>query len=381
MKNRPMPLERKIIACPEDYFPLSEQCNVIGAFNPGATLIKNEQGNLETLLMIRVAEKVPNKKFLLPFFEIRNEEHLKEWKINFDEPSEKEINKCYKKSVELKNGVNRLRHISLPRLMKLNSEGEIIEKNQEPCLYPSWEFERFGIEDIRITSMEDRRYVVTYVCPHREFGVSTAFKITKDFNTFEETIKENTPRPIFSGIKDVVVFPEKVPSPSRTEILKKEDKLYTALVRPNAFPDISTPGIWVSYSPDLVHWGQEHRLTISKEGEITGTGTPPIKIENKWFAAYHETTRNQKKESVYSTKLMRMNLKEPWKEFKSSEILLERNDYLYLLPERGYIPNVVFTSAKTEQDGITTLYSGIDDTWTVMDKFYTEDLFKFIEES
>jgi predicted GH43/DUF377 family glycosyl hydrolase len=381
MKNKPTPLERKIIAGPEDYIPLSEQCKVIGAFNPGATLIKNEQGDLETLLMIRVAEEVPNKKLSLPFFEIRNEKNLKKFEINFDEPSEKEINKHDKNFVELKKGTNRLRHISLPRLMKLNSNGEIIEKNQEPCLYPSWEFERFGIEDVRITSMKNDKHILTYVCPHREFGVSTAFKITKDFKTFEEVIKENTPRPIFSGIKDIVIFPEKTSSPSETEILKKESELYTALIRPNAFSDISTPGIWISYSPDLVHWGQEHRLTISKEGEITGTGTPPIKIENKWIAAYHKTTKNQKKESVYSTKLMKMNLKEPWKEFKSSETLLERNDYLYLLQKNGYIPNVVFTSAKTEQDGITTLYSGIDDTWTVMDKFYTEDLLKFIERS
>jgi len=374
--KRPLPFERKIIVGPEDYSPLSKYCEVIGAFNPGVTQIKTENG-LETLLMVRVAESISNKKPWLPFFEIQNKENYQNLKISFDKPSKKEILEDDRKFVKLKDNISRLKHISLPRLIRLNEKGEVIEKCQNPCLYPSWEFERFGIEDVRITAMENGDYIITYVCPHREFGVSTAFMITKDFKKFESVIKNNTPRPIFTGIKDVVVFPKKVPSPSKTETLKKGSKLYAALIRPNAFSEISRPGIWVSYSPDLIHWGQEHRLTIPEKREITGTGSSLIELNDVWIGPYHEITKT-KKGNQYNTKLISLDKQHLWKNCKTSKVLLTRGDYKNILPEEGYIPNVVYTTGITKDDGITSLFSGIDDKWIVMDKFYTKDLVKFL---
>jgi len=377
LDNRPKPFERKIMASPEDYSPLSEYCKVIGAFNAGVTQIRTENG-LETLLMVRVAEKAPGKNSWLPFFKIPNKEGYSKLEIDFDKPSKKEILENDGRFVKLKNNISRLKHISLPRLIRLNEKGEIIEKCQDPCLYPSWEFERFGIEDIRITAMKKGDYILTYVCPHREFGVSTAFLRTKDFEKFESVIKNNTPRPIFTGIKDVVVFPKKVPSPSETAILKKGSKLYAALVRPNAFSGISRPGIWVSYSPDLVHWGQEHRLTIPEKGEITGTGSSLIELNDVWVGPYHEITKTRKR-NHYNTKLISIDKRYLWKNCKTSKVLLTREDYRDILPKEGYITNVVYTTGITKNKGITSLFSGIDDKWVVMDKFYTEDLVKFLD--
>ncbi len=391
--GRPKPIERKIIASPEDYKPLSDQCNVldqcevIGAFNPGAVIIENNEGNLETLLMIRVAESpaanlsnVYKSKVLLPYFEISNKAN-KKLEMGFDEELYKNIHAEGKKEVLLKGGTDRLKHISLPRFLRLDEKGEIIERSQNPAVYPAFEYERFGMEDFRITPFEDGRFILTYVSPHRDFGVSTPFLITKDFKKYNRLPEGNTPRPIITGIKDVILFPEKIPSPSRTEIIKKGQKIYSGFIRPNAFDYISKPGIWVSYSPDLIHWGQDHRLTHSRNGETTGSGTPAIKIGKSWISAYHETTKNDKEEDVYNTKLMRMDHDKPWRNFKSSKVLLDRKDYLEYLSEPGYVPNIVFTSGITNSNGVVTLYSGIDDTWTVMDKFYEEDLIKFLDKS
>lgn len=379
LSDRPKPFERKIIAGPEDYSPLSPKCEVIGAFNPGVAQIKTENDGLETLLMMRVAEMSSNKKPWLPFFKIPNKEDHSTLEIDFDKPPKEEILKDNGKFVKLKDNSFRLKHISLPRLIRLDEKGEIIKRCQNPCLYPSWEFERFGIEDTRITAMENGDYIITYVCPHREFGVSTAFLITKDFKKYKSVIKNNTPRPIFTGMKDVAIFPEKVPSPSETEKFQKDYKLYAALTRPNAFLEISHPGIWVAYSPDLVHWGQEHRLTIPKKGEITGTGSSLIELNDTWIGPYHEITKI-KKRNHYNTKLIGLNKKYLWKDCKTSNILLTREDYRNILPKEGYIPNVVYTTGIIKDNGIISLFSGIDDTWVVMDKFYTEDLVKFLNE-
>ncbi len=377
MLKPPKPFERRIIASPEDYIPLSKECKVIGAFNPGVAQIKTEKG-LETILMVRVAESPSyNHPFWLPFFDIPNQYNYSKFKMDFDKPSKQEILEEFEESVRLKNNPHkRLKHISLPRLMRLDKQGNVIERRQEPCLYPLWEDERFGIEDVRITSMIDGRYAITYVCPHRS-GILTEILITKNFKEFESVVKGNTPRAVFIG-KDVAIFPEKIPSPYETEIIKIGDKVYTALIRPDAHSDYSKPGIWVSYSPDLACWGLPHRLTIPKKGEVAGTGSSLIKLNGRWMGPYHEITET-KNGKRYDTKLISLDKKNPWKDCKTSGVLLKREDYQDILPEKGYTSNVVYTTGIINNNGITTLFSGIDDTWTVMDKFYTGDLTKFLE--
>ena len=378
MSKRPKPFYTEIIASPEDFTPSSPEMKIVGAFNPGVTTIQTQNG-LETLLMIRVAEKYKGNErdyIHLPFFDIPNEEGVPPV-IRFDIYKRKNV-KVNKKDVKLPsdNGgerTNRLRHISLPRIMRLDEKG-IIKREQKPALYPTWEYERFGMEDFRITHMDDGRYILTYVVPHRGFGVSTSILETKDFENYERLTKRNTPRPIKTGIKDIVIFPEKVSSPESTETIREGEKIYAALIRPNAFANLSVPGIWTSYSPDLIHWGQEHRLT--EEKIMAGTGSPPIKLGNIWLAPYHETTRLNKTQVKYDTKLMSVNAEKPWENFHSSDVLLTRSDYSEIPP--GYVPNVVFTSGMIEKDGKTSLFQGIDDTCTVQNDFYTEDLIKFV---
>lgn len=380
MGKRPKPFHTEVIASPKDFTPSSTDMKVIGTFNPGATTIQTENG-LETLLMVRVAEKYKGDErndIHLPFFEIPNQENIPPI-IGFDVYPKTEKIVVNKKDVKLPpdgeggDRISRLRHISLPRIIRIDENGKI-KREQKPAVYPSWEYERFGMEDFRITHINDREYILTYVITHRDFGVSTPILKTKDFKHYERLTKRNTPRPIITGMKDVAIFPGKVQSPESTEIIKEKEKTYASLIRPDAFAGLSAPGIWICYSPDLIHWGQNHRLTTRIK---TGSGPPPIKLKDIWLAPYHETTISNGKVK-YDTKLMSVNAKEPWKDFRSSDVLLTRKDYSEILPKKGYVPNVVFTSGMTERNGITSLYSGIDDTWTVRDDFYTEDLIKFI---
>jgi len=215
--------------------------------------------------------------------------------------------------------------------------------------------------------------------PHREEGVSTAALSTLDFNTYERIPNGNTSRPIIIEVKDVAIFSEKVPSPFKTETIKKGQEVYTGLTRPNG-SDISPSGIWVSYSPDLVCWGMHHRLTRDKE--TTGTGSPPIRYKNKWIAAYHKTFKVEGQNNPgYKTSLFSIDAKEPWKNFKTSGDFLVREDYLDLLPKKGYVDPVVYTIGMVEHNGVTIFSSGIGDKWNAIDAFYTEDISKFIERS
>ena len=378
--NPPKPFETAIIASPEDFSPIREDNKVIGAFNPGVTTVETDQG-LETILFVRVAEtprkRIPGK-ILLPYFHIQNEEQLPP-ELNYDIDDRKAFIKIRKKEVTPKKGPIRLRHISLPRMVVLNTDREISKIYQGPAIYPSWEFDRFGLEDVRITHLEDGRYAVTYATPHNKYGVGSSILTNnkiKENRGLERIISENTPRPEIRG-KDVALFPTKIPSPTKTEIIGKGQLIYVSFIRPNEFPDLSTPGIWISYSPDLVHWGQYHRLINSEDGEVTGTGSPPVKRPKGWVAAYHETTRNEKGRTKYVTRLMTLDLEEPWKVLHKSPILLDREDFRELLPKNGYVPDTVFTTGMVVDGDRTDLYQGIDDKWTTRASFHTKDIDKF----
>ncbi len=377
----PKPFEIKLIASPEDYAPLRDDFKVVGAFNPGATSVKTDNG-LETILCMRVAES-PRKrisgKILLPYFHINNQERSP-LRIDYDVIDRKDLNKIRKKEVTPKKGPVRLRHISLPRMVVLNENRDVSERRQEPIINPACEYERFGLEDVRITQFKDGRYFITYATSHREFGVNSHILSTrniKDSKNLERVTSDNTPRSEVRG-KDVVLFPEKVLSPSTTEMIKKGYPMYASFIRPKAFSDLSTPGIWISYSPDLVHWGQNHRLTVSEDREVTGTGSPPVKRPYGWLEAYHETTMENGR-TKYVTKLMALDLEEPWKILTLSPTFLDREVFRELLPKDGYVPNTVFTTSMIVDEERTDIHNGIDDEWSTLASFYTEDVDKFVE--
>ena len=410
MINKPEYIERKVIARPGDYTPL-EGFEIKGTFNAGAVKKKNELGEREDWLAIRVAQAPiqDSKKYIkLPYFEIPNKDNPQNLKVAFDTYPRTEVEEN-EKDVKLPDGTYRMKHLSLPMLLRLSAQGEVIERQTHPLICPAYEYERFGMEDFRIIDMNlsslekiinnsknwikkklgygqslQGNYVLTYVIPHREEGVSTPFIITKDFKNFQRLPEGNTPRPQIVGIKDVIPFPEKVKFPHKTESIRNNQKVYGGFIRPNAFSEVSFPGIWIAYSSDGIIWGNPHRLTKSSNGEITGSGTPPIKVRNKkgedcLLAAYHETTQIAEGKNSYVTKLMEIDAKHPWEYFKKSKTLTTRADYRKLLPGDGYVEDVVFANGLTEHKGITNVYEGVGDTWQTRSTFYTEDLIKFVE--
>ena len=109
----------------------------------------------------------------------------------------------------------------------------------EPFLVPSTEsvfaeYEAFGVEDLRICPVEGE-YLLTYSAYSRH-GVRIALARTRDFEKVERISLITQ-----ADLRNVVIFPEKF------------GDRYVRLDRPHS--EISPWSIWISYSPDLVHWG------------------------------------------------------------------------------------------------------------------------------
>ena len=225
-----------------------------------------------------------------------------------------------------------------------SEDGFNFSVHPEPFLEPATEgpfaaYEEFGVEDMRICSLEGE-YLLTYSAYSRH-GVRVALAKTKDFKKVERVALITT-----ADYRNVVIFPERFGG------------RYLRLERPHS--EISPWSIWIAYSPDLIHWG-DARLLMKPlpyhwdEMKI-GPGATPIKTRWGWLHIYHGVFSTMDG-AIYRLGLALHDLQDP------SRILGVADDWI-LQPEdpweiTGYVHNVVFTcGAIPEDDGTLKLYWG-----------------------
>lgn len=225
-----------------------------------------------------------------------------------------------------------------------SSDGYKFAADPEPFLTPARdgpfaEYEEFGVEDPRVTKI-DEQFLITYSAYSRN-GVRIALAKTTDFVALERVSLITQ-----ADYRNTVIFPEKF------------NGLYARLDRPHS--EISPWSIWITYSPDLVFWG-ESKLVMKPEpyhwDEMKiGPGAPPIKTQEGWLSIYHGVFETMDG-SVYRLGVALHDLNDPSK-------IIGVGDSWILQPEApwevtGYVHNVVFTcGAVAESDGTVKIYWG-----------------------
>ena len=134
----------------------------------------------------------------------------------------------------------------------------------EPFMIPSTEgtfgeYEAFGVEDPRVSCI-DGEYLITYSAYSRH-GVRIGLARTRDFRSVERVALITQ-----ADMRNIVIFPERF------------NGRYARLDRPHS--EISPWSVWLSWSPDLVHWGDSEVVMKPvpyhwDESKI-GPGAPPI---------------------------------------------------------------------------------------------------------
>lgn len=218
----------------------------------------------------------------------------------------------------------------------------------EPFIVPEAEgvfaeYEAYGVEDVRICAMEGR-YYLTYSA-YSKHGVRIMLAVTDDFRTLEKLslITE-------ADYRNVVIFPATFGG------------RYARLDRPHS--EISPWSIWISYSPDLIHWGDAEvvmkPLGYHWDEMKIGPGATPIRTEKGWLHIYHGVFPTMDG-SVYRLGVALHDLENP------ARIIAVADEWI-LTPEDpwelvGYVHNVVFTcGAIPEDDGTVKIYWGAADS-------------------
>lgn len=220
---------------------------------------------------------------------------------------------------------------------------------------PHDQYERLGIEDPRISKVEDS-YLITYTAasvypatfaekliPNKSLfktGVPWRIRIglaqTLDFRNFE---KLGLLFPELDA-KDSVLFPEKI------------EGQFVLIFR-------ILPNMVVSFSKNLANWSSPEFLLspryASWDSEKIGAGAPPLKTKKGWLLFYHGVDRDR----TYHLGALLLDLNNP-------KIILARSKKPLLSPKiryekKGLVPNVVFTCGAIEEEDRYIVYYGAAD--------------------
>ncbi|HET9947879.1 MAG TPA: hypothetical protein VFQ22_03020 [Longimicrobiales bacterium] len=244
-------------------------------------------------------------------------------------------------------------------------DGWVIDR--EPTLLPDPQChpeEIWGIEDPRITYVPEMdRYAVVYTAFSRA-GPGVSLALTKDFREFERLGEIMPPED-----KDAALFPHRF------------GPAWALIHRP-----VSVHGahVWISYSPDMRHWGSNQLILEARRGgwwdaNKVGLSAPPLQTSRGWLIIYHGV-RQTAAGAIYRNGLALFDLESP-------EVCTRRGDRWVFGPSEPYerfgdVSNVVFPCGYTVGDDGDTLnlYYGAADTCIALARASISRLLDWLDE-
>lgn len=193
-----------------------------------------------------------------------------------------------------------------------------------PATHPE---EVWGIEDPRITRLtEEDQWAICYTA-YSVAGPLVSLALTQDFKNFRRLGPVMPPED-----KDAALFPVRFKG------------RWAMLHRPvSSFPSVGAH-IWISFSPDLKHWGDHRVLIPARRGawwdaNKIGLSPPPLLTPEGWLILYHGV-RQTPSGSIYRLGLALLDVEDPTRVLRRSEEWVMGPEEPY--EKEGDVDDVVF---------------------------------------
>lgn len=206
--------------------------------------------------------------------------------------------------------------------------------------------EIWGIEDPRVTYLEEEElWAITYTA-YSEGGALVSMATTTDFRSFERRGPVMTPED-----KDAALFPVRFAG------------RWAMIHRPVVTLPATEAHIWISFSPDLKHWGDHRILVPARRGawwdaRKVGLSPPPVRTPDGWLVLYHGV-RSTASGAIYRLGLALLDLDDPSRVCARSDewVFSPREEYELF----GDVDKVVFPCGWIlDGDDIRLYYGGAD---------------------
>jgi predicted GH43/DUF377 family glycosyl hydrolase len=232
----------------------------------------------------------------------------------------------------------------------VSSNGICWNRMRNPVLEPQDSSDARGVEDARITRIDDSFYMTYTAYGYKQPSERADFThtggwimpmIAQSINLIEW----RRIAPIVTGEdnKDHVLFPKKV------------NGKFAVFHRRRPF-------VWLAYSEDLIHWPTEWMTQIygprdpgSWDGNSVGSNGVPIETEHGWLVINH----GYDEKHIYRLGVILLDLDKPDKVISRPRDPIFEPKELWEL--RGDVPNVVFSCANpVVGDTVYVFYGGAD---------------------
>jgi predicted GH43/DUF377 family glycosyl hydrolase len=255
-------------------------------------------------------------------------------------------------------------HLTVARSLDGVSDWQIDAKPSfppDPAHFPE---ETWGVEDPRLTWVEDRHEWIIAYTAFSHSGPLVSLASTKDFTSFTRLGPVMPPED-----KDAAVFP------------RKFGGRYAMLHRPVSAGS-SGAHIWLSFSPDLKHWGDHHVVLNARRGawwdaNKIGLSPPPLETPEGWLILYHGV-RHTAAGCLYRLGLALLDLDDPRQ-------VLRRSDEWIFAPEMDYerqgdVGGVVFPCGwiLDQPTGQIRMYYGGADTCLALATAQLDDVLGYL---
>jgi beta-1,2-mannobiose phosphorylase / 1,2-beta-oligomannan phosphorylase len=309
--------------------PSHPDFEVLGIFNPAVVEV-----NGETIMIARVSEIVKNNDHhhvVIPTYRHKQfvYTNLSRYDAQYDFSDHRVIKNHHH------NYLTSLSHFRIARSV----DGINFSFDNQPTLFPDNIYEEYGIEDPRITTIDDIHYI-SYTAVS-SFGINVSLMKTSDFVHFERLGN------IFHfDNKDCVIFPEKI------------NGRYYALHRPSS-SQFAHLDIWLADSDDLIRWGNHRVLEKARVDYQTsarvGAGSVPFLTDKGWVVIYHSADENHR----YHLTAMVLDKNDPSHIIKKSKEPLVFPSESY--EKEGFMKDVIFMCGHIKNENTLHLYYGVCD--------------------
>ena len=331
------------LLAPRNLQPSQEGLEIACLLNPGVFRFQGK-----TWLLVRVAERPPQLEGYISFPVLKGNGELEIIRLPTDDP---ELDLSDPRVITYR-GADYLTTLSHLRLLCSADGVRFYEPDEYPKLVGEGPLETFGIEDCRVSLLDNRYYLTfTSVSPN---GVAVGMRTTTDWRHFDKYGLILPPHN-----KDCAIFEERIGG------------RYYALHRPSSV-DLGGNYIWLAQSPDGLHWGQHRLIARTRKGHWdsarVGAGAAPIKTEAGWLEIYHGANERNR----YCLGALLLDLNDP-------SIVIGRTADPIMEPTApyevsGFFGHVVFTNGHVVDGDELTIYYGAADEYVCGARFSIQQI-------
>ena len=302
----------------------------------------------------------------------------------------------------------RVKNYSSIGYCRLDGPLAIAERYAKPILFPEKNYESQGIEDPRITKIEDTYYMTYSV--YNNVNVLGAYAVSDDLKTFKKK-KVITPKFTYreykhfieccSNLGEKYLYHYKI---FKEHGLGKElsRKLYVWDKNLMFFPKKIKgkfamlhrihPGIQLVYFDDFkdltVEFWEDYMINLEKhivmdpklahESSHIGGGSPPIETKDGWLLIYH-TAEDTPEGFVYHASAALLDLNNPKKELaRLPEPLISPS---FAWEKEGIVNNIIFPSGSAVFDNTLYIYYGAADLHVAAVSVKLDELLNVLKKS